>query len=387
MPTRRSGDIDSDGDLDLFIGLNSRVAFIENLGDANTPLFAAPTYNPFGLNPGVLTSLAVTLVDINGDDLLDLCMGEDSGNTFFFLNIGTAGAPAFDGGTFNAFGLTRVGPQAVPAFGDIDDDGDLDAFIGDASEVSYFENTGTRTVPIFAAAVTSPFNLLLGNISAVNLTLVDIDVDDDLDMLIGEIGGATVLFENEGTASAASFSQFALGGPFGLSNVGDFASPEFVDIDGDGDLDAFIGNENGEVFSYLNEVRSLPPATLTPAPTATPVPPTATPTSTPVAPTATSTLTPAVPTATATSTSVVPTATATSTSQIPTASATPDGPACVGDCDGSGEVTINELVRGVNIALENSTVDQCSAMDADGNGRVTINELIQAVRNALEGCA
>lgn len=59
---------------------------------------------------------------------------------------------------------------------------------------------------------------------------------------------------------------------------------------------------------------------------------------------------------------------------------------CVGDCNGDGQVLINELVVGVNIALGNTPVSQCLAFDADRGGTVTINELIQGVNNALNGC-
>jgi hypothetical protein len=65
---------------------------------------------------------------------------------------------------------------------------------------------------------------------------------------------------------------------------------------------------------------------------------------------------------------------------------TPPTPSCVGDCNGDGEVTINELITGVNIALGASPVSSCPAIDANGNGEVTINELISAVNNALNGC-
>jgi Ca2+-binding EF-hand superfamily protein len=61
-------------------------------------------------------------------------------------------------------------------------------------------------------------------------------------------------------------------------------------------------------------------------------------------------------------------------------------PACVGDCDGNGVVTIDELVQAVNIALEDLPVTVCRAVDRNGSGEVTINELIQAVANALDGC-
>lgn len=60
--------------------------------------------------------------------------------------------------------------------------------------------------------------------------------------------------------------------------------------------------------------------------------------------------------------------------------------ACVGDCDGSGSVTIDKLIKGVNIALGAFNVDQCPAFDANDNGMVTIEELVTGVSNALNGC-
>ncbi|MDX2168469.1 MAG: hypothetical protein SF182_15450 [Deltaproteobacteria bacterium] len=59
---------------------------------------------------------------------------------------------------------------------------------------------------------------------------------------------------------------------------------------------------------------------------------------------------------------------------------------CVGDCNGDGEVTINELIVGVNIALGSANVSACPSFDANGDGEVAINELIAAVNAALSGC-
>ncbi|MFQ5665342.1 MAG: ethylbenzene dehydrogenase-related protein [Candidatus Binatia bacterium] len=59
---------------------------------------------------------------------------------------------------------------------------------------------------------------------------------------------------------------------------------------------------------------------------------------------------------------------------------------CTGDCDGSNQVTINELLVGVNIALGNQPVSACMAFDANGDDQVTINELLTAVNSALNGC-
>lgn len=60
--------------------------------------------------------------------------------------------------------------------------------------------------------------------------------------------------------------------------------------------------------------------------------------------------------------------------------------ACPGDCNADGEVTINELITGVNIALGSASVDSCEGVDVNGDGEVTINELIAAVNNGLNGC-
>ena len=55
--------------------------------------------------------------------------------------------------------------------------------------------------------------------------------------------------------------------------------------------------------------------------------------------------------------------------------------------NGDGSVTVDELIKGVNIARGTATVDTCQAMDANGDGAVTIDELIAAVNRALNGCA
>jgi len=94
------------------------------------------------------------------------------------------------------------------------------------------------------------------------------------------------------------------------------------------------------------------------------------------------------PTVTASPTTVSPVITATPTATLspttPVATRTPGG--CVGDCDGSHKVGVDELVKGVNIALGNGVVADCRAFDSDDNDRVTVEELVQGVNAALNGC-
>jgi hypothetical protein len=59
---------------------------------------------------------------------------------------------------------------------------------------------------------------------------------------------------------------------------------------------------------------------------------------------------------------------------------------CTGDCSGNGSVTIDELLKMVNIALGSLSVHECDVGDTSGDGRITIDEIVAAVRNALAGC-
>jgi len=68
----------------------------------------------------------------------------------------------------------------------------------------------------------------------------------------------------------------------------------------------------------------------------------------------------------------------------PTTTATPL--ACVGDCSHDGQVTVNELIQMVNIALGNAVVSTCTAGDANGDGEITVNEIVAGVNSALNGC-
>ena len=58
-------------------------------------------------------------------------------------------------------------------------------------------------------------------------------------------------------------------------------------------------------------------------------------------------------------------------------------PVILGDCDGDGHLTINELVIGVNISLGAASMGECSRFDQNGDGKVTVSELVMAVNLIL----
>ena len=59
---------------------------------------------------------------------------------------------------------------------------------------------------------------------------------------------------------------------------------------------------------------------------------------------------------------------------------------CVGDCAGDGQVTIDDLISGVNIALGGPAISTCATLDANNDGTASIDELVRAVLAALMGC-
>ncbi len=56
---------------------------------------------------------------------------------------------------------------------------------------------------------------------------------------------------------------------------------------------------------------------------------------------------------------------------------------CIGDCNGSGLVTIDEIITLVDIALGDKPVSACPQ---GTTGSVNIADIIMAVNNDLYGC-
>lgn len=249
-------DIDNDGDLDVFVGEGfGDTAFFRNTGTVANPIFAAAIINPFGLsNAGFY--IDSSYVDIDNDGDLDVFTGHSEGNLLFLRNTGTAAVPAFAAAITNPFGLSDVGLQSTPDFVDIDNDDDLDAFVGNSNgNVMFFRNTGTVSAPAFAGAVTNPFGLTDVGSNA-SPSFVDNDGDGDLDVFVGNLAGNTLFFKNSGTAANPSFDAPHTNW-FGLSDADFNASPAFADIDNDGDADAFVSGRQGEILFFLNDANSV----------------------------------------------------------------------------------------------------------------------------------
>jgi hypothetical protein len=261
LASPKFADIDNDEDFDLFTGnYGGFMQFYENTGTPAVPAFALPQQNPFGLvTPIDNYHIAFpAFADIDGDGDLDLFIGgvagDEPGNADllqFYENTGTDVSPAFAAPQTNPFGLEPEYMFAMPAFADIDSDGDLDLFTGEGYGVfKFFENTGTVAAPEFAVPVQNPFGLTSVN-SFGSPAFADTDHDGDLDLFVGEYYGNMQYFENTGTATSPAFAA-PVANPFGLVQTNYYNFPAFADLDNDGDEDIMIGEYYGSLQYFKN---------------------------------------------------------------------------------------------------------------------------------------
>ncbi|MDD3626524.1 MAG: VCBS repeat-containing protein, partial [bacterium] len=125
-----------------------------------------------------------------------------------------------------------------PALADLDNDGDLDLFIGNTLHYNpLFINEGNASEFNWILADTNFLSISESNISPY---FVDIDNDNDYDLFYSKSAHTDIVYyKNNGSPSAYSFN-YITDTAMGISPSEVIESPSFSDIDGDGDYDCFI---------------------------------------------------------------------------------------------------------------------------------------------------
>jgi hypothetical protein len=260
---------------------------------------------PANLHPNKVRANMWRYVDYDGDGKLDVMVGVGDwteygwdnayshdghwtngplrGLVYFVRNTGTTTKPTYDAPV-----KVVANDQPLETFGwpspncaDFDGDGDLDLLCGEFLDgFTYFENTGSRTAPRYAAGrrLTLPDNAkgfpsawlaiqeaakrpgaprpLTMDLEMITPTALDWDKDGDLDLIAGDEDGRVAFVENTGKFTTDRTPQFLPPAYFQQEadelKCGALATPAGFDWDGDGDMDIISGNTAGYVALFEN---------------------------------------------------------------------------------------------------------------------------------------
>lgn len=277
-------DLDNDGDLDIVSGAQSqegKIFYFENTGTATSPnwvLTALPTIDAITYAPGGNNELRCEFIDIDDDGDYDLFVSarlDESGQTtndiHYYENTGTASVPNFVDSTIPGIENQNIANFPSINFVDLDNDMDYDIVGMGGDSISYLKNTGTKLIPMFERKyhLENPWDLdpgtaLInrnwphGDVLVTTPNFIDVDADGDYDLCFGRDSGLASWIENIGTAATPDFGTYALQnftGDLG-ADLGIFSSITFGDVDGDNVLDVVTGNFNPGYFAWFKGISS-----------------------------------------------------------------------------------------------------------------------------------
>ena len=245
-------DVDADGDLDMLVGakIDARTTgpgslyLFRNDGTRTSPRFRAAEATPIA---GAF-NLAPAAGDLDADGDLDLVVGTWNQDVWVARNEGTAREPRWVVDEAQTIRPPRAS-HTMPVLADIDADGDLDLFVGQASDaILFYRNTGSARRAQFTLASERLDDMRPGRRSVP--AVIDVDGDGLLDLVLGrEESGPLVVHRNTGTRTAPKFAAQTSLAP-AAPPMPPVAAPAFADINGDGTPDLFVGTTSGGVRFY-----------------------------------------------------------------------------------------------------------------------------------------
>ncbi len=244
------GDMDNDGDLDILLTgadstLNSIAKVYRNNGNS--------TFTDIGAGLAGVDRSSAAWGDMDSDGDLDILLtGFDNTNTRIAKVYRNNGNSTFT--DLNA-GLTGVADGSV-AWGDMDNDGDLDILITGR------DDTGTWIPKVYRNNGNSTFTNLNSGLNGGyhgSIALGDMDNDGDLDILLtgrdNNFANSATVYRNNGNSTFTDINA-------GLTGV-DISSAEWGDMDSDGDLDILLtgkdSSSRGKVYRNNALTVNTPP--------------------------------------------------------------------------------------------------------------------------------
>ncbi|MBF0432070.1 MAG: VCBS repeat-containing protein [Fibrobacteria bacterium] len=231
-------DYDNDGDLDLFVADSLNSAFYINQGNGT---FSNGT-STAGINHSGV-SKAVAWADFDLDGYSDLFITVNNGANVLYKNLRN--------GTFldvaNTSGVGYTGSSNDAAWADYDNDGDLDLFVTNfnAPNILYANNDDGSFTNVSASAHITTSGLFGG------CAWGDYDNDGDLDIYVSNYLSGNILYRNNGDGTFIDVA-LSLGVNHGLYDL----APSWADYDNDGDLDLYLSLD-ADNYLYRNDGTSF----------------------------------------------------------------------------------------------------------------------------------
>ncbi len=287
-------DLDNNGLHDLVVGdvteTNLGALLMENAWDGLDSVIAFQ--NDFPLQQGATVQVNLPLFpaayyeDVTADGIRDLIVApnsysamDDRNGVWMYKNNGANAGPQFEFQSTNFLQNEMIdfGTCAYPVLTDVNADGLKDLMVTNrkyfnpfnwsdshTSRIYYFQNTGTAEIPSFELMTDNYLPLETDTLDSKYLAFGDDDGDGDEDMLIGVMNGYLFRYENtagQGNAMQFSFTPETLTTSNGtVIDVGQYAAPQWVDLNEDGLLDLAVGEKNGNVNYFQNVGTANAPA-------------------------------------------------------------------------------------------------------------------------------
>lgn len=246
-------------------GIVTRIAAYRNTGTATQPQFthSSDNWNNLDAQYTGIIACSITFGDLDNDGDLDMFSGDDNGKIHYFPNTAGSGNPiAFGAPTFdyldNAFTVIDVGQNAAPQLIDLDLDLKLDLVIGEkGGNLNYFRNVGTTSAPSFQFMTdtlgdvdVSPTN----NFQGYSAPFIYLD-SGQYELLVGSERGVVYHYQNiTGNVSGTWAMTDSMGGRSSEIFEGIRTNPTVKDVSGDGVVDLVIGNYRGGLGFYLGDM-------------------------------------------------------------------------------------------------------------------------------------